>query len=89
MQYPYNLGDSEYDVLYKSLDKRSTYYDGDDEIDSDKIKKLGEPEIVLYKVEGNPVSLAVQGHPEMIPTSPVAEMISELVEKYSKEVKKV
>lgn len=50
-------------------------------IDKDAIIKNGEPEIVLYHKEGFPKCLAVQGHPEMIPDSPVAKMISDLVKR--------
>lgn len=78
MQYPYNLELSEYSVLYKSETPLSGSYEGD-KIDSGTVLIFGEPEIVLYHKEGLPKCLAVQGHPEMIPNSPVAEMISNLV----------
>ena len=80
MQYPYNLDKADYDLLYTSEDRRSEYYDGD-RIDIEPIIGNGEPEIVLYHKKGLPKCLAVQGHPEMIPESPVAKMISNLVKK--------
>lgn len=78
MQYPYNLPDKDYDILFKSSGIPSGAYWGD-KIDKEVIIKKGEPEIVLYHKEGLPKCLAVQGHPEMIPNSPVAKMISGLV----------
>ena len=78
MQYPYNMNSDDYDVLYTSDTRRSDCYEGDG-IDIDTILDLGEPEIVLYHKKGFPKCLAVQGHPEMIPESPVAKMIFKLV----------
>lgn len=78
MQYPYNLDKKDYEVLFTSLESLSYVYIGQN-IDPDIILRRGEPEIVLYHKEGLPKCLAVQGHPEMIPDSPVAKMISNLV----------
>lgn len=78
MQYPYNLDEKDYDVLFRAEDVLSDYHDGD-KIDPEVIQQKGEPEIVLYHKEGLPKCLAVQGHPEMIPNSPVSEMINNLV----------
>lgn len=86
MQYPYNLDEKDYKVLFISDERRSGDYEGegfDKEIISDK----GEPEIVEYHKKGLPRCLAVQGHPEMIPTSPVAKMISNLVKEMCNEIK--
>lgn len=83
MQYPFNLPSTEYNILYKSLDFFSDRYEGD-KIDPDKVRTYGEPEIVLYHRKGLPKCLAVQGHPEMIPDSPVAKMINELINTYLK-----
>ena len=80
MQYPYNLNGVDYDVLFTTEQRRSHEYVGE-KIDQDTIIKNGEPEIVLYHKEGFPKCLAVQGHPEMIPDSPVAKMISDLVKR--------
>lgn len=80
MQYPYNLKDSEYTVLFKSLYNRSHYYKGGG-IDPEKILEKGEPEIVLYHKEGLPKCLAIQGHPEyMRKDAPVVEMLNELID---------
>lgn len=84
MQYPYNLDDKEYEVLYRSFGVCSDMYVGD-KIDAKHIVNNGEPEIVLYHKDGLPRCLAVQGHPEMIPNSPVAKMISDLVTKLIEE----
>lgn len=77
MQYPFDLNDEDYDILYKSYEICSNYYEGD-KIDPKKIAK-NEPEIVLYHKIDKPKCLAVQGHPEMIPDSPVAKMINNLI----------
>lgn len=86
MQYPYNLSQKDYDLLYIAINRRSSNYEGDG-IDKNIIYNLGEPEIVLYHKEGLPKCLAVQGHPEMIPNSPVAKMISKLIKDLVDEVK--
>lgn len=78
MQYPYNLNEKDYKVLFRSYQSNSDRYEGD-KIEVKEILAGGEPEIVLYHKQGFPKCLAVQGHPEMIPTSPVAKMISNLV----------
>nr|DAD59310.1 MAG TPA: Anthranilate synthase [Bacteriophage sp.] len=84
MQYPFGLNGSDYDVLFISYGVESDYYEGEG-IDPNAI--LGrEPEIVLYHKNGFPKCLAVQGHPEMIPDSPVAEMISNLVKDLVNEI---
>ena len=80
MQYPYNLSWVDYDVLFIAEPRRSHEYVGD-KINQNAIINNGEPEIVLYHKEGFPKCLAVQGHPEMIPDSPVAKMISDLVKR--------
>ena len=78
MQYPFNLNAEDYDILFRSFNQLSAEYEGD-KIEASKLLENGEPEIVLYHKEGFPKCLAVQGHPEMIPESPVAKMISNLV----------
>lgn len=78
MQYPYNLNKEDYDVLFTAECVMSDTHEGD-KIEEDLIRENGEPEIVLYHKAGFPKCLAVQGHPEMIPNSPVAKMISNLV----------
>lgn len=80
MQYPYNLNENDYDLLYTSSYRMSSVYAGEG-IDMDDIRRYGEPEIVLYHKKDLPKCLAVQGHPEMIPDSPVAKMISDLVKR--------
>lgn len=77
MQYPYVLDRKDYEILYHGVGDVANI--SGDKIDSDKIYSTGEPEIVYYHKEGLPKCLAVQGHPEMIPNSPVARMISNLI----------
>lgn len=86
MQYPYNLNSEDYNVLYRSEDIRSSIHEGE-KIDSDNIYHNGEPEIVYYHKDDLPKCLAVQGHPEMIPNSPVAKMINNLVKKLVDEIR--
>ena len=84
MQYPFNLNVGDYDILFMSYGIESYYYEGDG-IDPNVV--LGrEPEIVLYHKEGLPKCLAVQGHPEMIPDSPVAKMINNLIKDLVNEI---
>lgn len=78
MQYPYNLNNENYDVLYRSETRLSNYYDGD-KINIEPIILCGEPEIVSYHIKDKPKCLAIQGHPEMMFDAPVVKMINELI----------
>ena len=80
MQYPYVLDDKDYDMLFWSFGILEDDPEGDG-INPHMLYNYGDPEIVLYHKEGLPKCLAVQGHPEMIPNSPVAKMISNLINK--------
>ena len=84
MQYPFNLCNDDYDVLFHSKNRLSDCYEGD-QIDHEMIINYGEPEIVFYHKSGHPKCLSVQGRVEMIPDSPVAKMISNLIKKLLKE----
>lgn len=84
MQYPFDLNENDYDILFKSYGIESDYYDGD-KIDPDEVSG-NEPEIVLYHKKDLPKCLAVQGHPEMIPDSIVAKMINNLVKDLVNEI---
>lgn len=77
MQYPFDLDDDDYEILYISYHHNSDYYIGDKIVPEEIYGR--EPEIVLYHKENLPKCLAVQGHPEMIPDSLVAEMINDLI----------
>ena len=81
MQYPYNLPDEDYDVLYWAEGRSKGYYEGD-KIDPKVIMKKGEPEIVLYHKKGNPKCLAIQGHPEMMEYGKLHDILNDLIEKY-------
>ena len=76
MQYPYDLPSEYYDILFKS--HVGACYSGDG-INADIIRELGEPEIVLYHCPDKPKCLAIQGHPEMIPGTPVTKMLNKLI----------
>ena len=80
MQYPFELSKEDYDILFWSSEVIKGDPEGDG-IDPNLLYYSGEPEIVLYHKEGFPKCLAVQGHPEMIPNSPVSKMISNLIKK--------
>lgn len=80
MQYPFVLDNKDYDMLFWSSGVLYSPPEGDG-IDPCLVTSKGDPEIVLYHKEGLPKCLAVQGHPEMIPNSPVAKMISNLINK--------
>ena len=82
MQYPYNLPDEDYDVLFWAEGRSKGYYAGD-KIDSQVIIEKGEPEIVLYHKEGKPKCLAIQGHPEIMEYTELHEMLNNLIEKYA------
>lgn len=84
MQYPFNLKEGEYNILFVSYGAESDYYEGDGIYPNLIVGR--EPEIVLYHKNGLPKCLAVQGHPEMIPDSPVAEMINNLVKDLVNEI---
>ena len=84
MQYPFDLSGDDYDILFTSYEVESDYYEGDG-IDPNAVFGR-EPEIVLYHKNGLPKCLAVQGHPEMIPDSPVAKMINNLVKDLVNEI---
>jgi len=80
MQYPFVLDDKDYTILYKAIN-RCSRYEGD-KIDIEALIENGEPEVVLYHKEGKPLCLAIQGHPEFMPDSPVSNMLNDLINKY-------
>lgn len=80
MVYPYDLPEKDYTVLFKSHGV-GNYYEGDG-IDPNVIMEKGEPEIAVFHREDMPICLGVQGHPEMMPDSPVAKMIDKLIHEY-------
>lgn len=83
MMYPFNMPKSDYKILYRSSENKATYYRGYD-IDPENFKEFGEPEIILFKKKGQPMCLAIQGHPEMMAGSKVDGMINRLIKKYIK-----
>ena len=81
MMYPYDMPKENYEILFRSKNRLSDVYEGDG-VNPRIIIEDGEPEIVLYHKPGMPKCLAVQGHPEMMPGSPVSNMISDLLTTY-------
>ena len=68
MIYPYDLSEKDCTLMYVSKTNRSSYYHGD-KIDKRKInilRELGEPEVMIFHKENEPVFFGVQGHPEML-----------------------
>lgn len=87
MQYPYELDNKEYDILYWAHHRRSDVYCGDG-IDEDMMFEEVEPEIVLYHKENMPKCLAIQGHPEyMRKEAPVVKMLNNLINNLLKDLK--
>lgn len=75
MQYPFNLPPEDFDILYYGVCGRNFRGDG---IDSKYLSDYN-PEVVLYHKKDMPKCLAIQGHPEMMPDSPVAKMLDKLI----------
>ena len=65
MCYPFDIPKSDYEILFTSYPARSTVYKGDG-VEAEAIEANGEPEIIIYHKDGEPIALAVQGHPEMM-----------------------
>lgn len=82
MQYPYNLREEDYDILFWANGLSKGYYAGDG-IDPEKIIERGEPEVVLYHKKNKPKCLAIQGHPEMMQYGVLHDMLNNLIEKYA------
>ena len=75
MQYPFNLFEEDYTILYRAAPELSYHYEC-----SDTEHIYCEPEIVLYHKEGFPKCLAIQGHPEyMRKESPVIEILNNII----------
>ena len=87
MQYPYELDDEDYDILYWAHHKRSDVYEGSG-IDENLMFEEVEPEIVLYHKTNMPKCLAIQGHPEyMRKDAPVVKILNTLINNLLKELK--
>ena len=75
MQYPFELPETDYKLLYVSQ-RHSDFYEGDG-IEWPPY----EPEIVLYTVKNKPKCLAIQGHPEMMRSeTPIWGMLNKLLD---------
>lgn len=80
MMYPYDMSTKDYTTLFISENNLSQYYLGDD-IDEEKIKILGEPEVVVFHKTDNPICLAIQGHPEMLsPKSQTVKTFNRIID---------
>lgn len=88
MCYPFDLDPKDYDILFTSFPARSTVYKGSG-IDEDTIIANGEPEVIVYHKDDQPIALGVQGHPEMMPIdSKTVSMYNDLIDKYLAMAKK-
>lgn len=80
MQYPFNLPNHKYKILYWTTSRKSMYYAVDPEKQSTG-KIFVEPEIVLYHTNKNTKCLAIQGHPEMMREGALVHgMLNELID---------
>lgn len=87
MQYPFNLKNDEYKILFYAHPSRSYDYYGQG-ISSSVVRDT-EPEVVKYTVKDKPVCLAIQGHPEyMRKESPVVIMLNNLINETLATIKK-
>lgn len=78
LQYPYNLSNKDYEVLF--FTRRSYYYEGGG-ISYALLDSYGEPEVVVYKKQDKPVCLAIQGHPEYMKTeSPIIGKLNSIID---------
>lgn len=76
MMFPFNLLKSDYQILAKSTDRRSTIYEGD----GIQIPPV-EPEVIYYPKTN---SLCIQGHPEFMNSKqyPIVDKLINLINKY-------
>lgn len=82
MCYPFDIDPAYYDLLMVSEFNRSKHYIGDG-IDVSKILEHGEPELIAYHSPGHPISVAIQGHPEMMENDcDTVKMFNEVLIKY-------
>ena len=79
MQYPFDMPKEHYTILYYAQEIPSRVQG--DGVYSNVVCGY-EPEVVLYTVPNKPKCLAIQGHPEMMPDSPVAKMLTKLIKSY-------
>ena len=88
MCYPFDMPKSDYEVLYTSYPARSSVYKGSG-VDEEVIQAHGEPEIILYHKDTEPIALAVQGHPEMMDIdSKTVRMFNDLIDECLEMAKK-
>ena len=88
MCYPFDLDEKDYDILYTSFPARSSVYKGSG-VDPEVIAAHGEPEIIVYHKDDQPIALGIQGHPEMMAyESKTVSMYNDLITKYLAMAKK-
>ena len=81
MQYPFDIPSQNYEILFYATQNPDICVG--DGVDAFLLYNC-EPEVVLYKIPNKPKCLAIQGHPEMMPNSPVAKMLDKLIKSYVK-----
>lgn len=81
MMYPFDIPKENYTTVFNSHPSRSLYYEGDG-VNPEIIIEKGEPELIVFHSPDNPVGLAIQGHPEMMPKDcSTVIMFNELIDK--------
>lgn len=82
MCYPFDIDKKDYDILFTSYPARSSVYKGSG-IDPEVIEANGEPEIIVFHKDDQPIGLGVQGHPEMMNyDGKTVSMYNDLIDKY-------
>jgi len=81
MQYPFDLPETDYEILFKSKGNQSTFYEGDG-VDPEKFQIYGEPEVVVYHRPGLPTCFGIQGHPEMMLGSKFCSWVNQTIRNY-------
>lgn len=85
MCYPFDIDPKNYTLLMTAFPARSVGHYIGDGIDEKKIKEFGEPELIVFHSPDQPISIGVQGHPEMIPTNhPTVIKFNELLNEWLK-----
>ena len=88
MCYPFDLDKKDYEILFTSFPARSSIYKGDG-VDEQVIVANGEPEVIVFHKDDQPIGLGVQGHPEMMEYGcKTVRKFNELIDEYLAQAKK-
>lgn len=82
MCYPFDLDKKDYEILFTSFPARSSVYKGAG-VDEETIIANGEPEVIVFHKDTEPIGLGIQGHPEMMGLdSKTVSMYNDLIDQY-------